>query len=84
VFEQALAGLAADLGVERLEPGEVAMVGDDPIADIGGALAVGMRAILVLTGKVDAIEAEAAMSGPPETRPIAIAASLPDIVAALD
>ncbi len=84
VFEQALAGLAADLGVDRLEPNDVAMVGDDPIADIGGALDVGMRGILVLTGKVDAAAAEAAMSGPARTRPTAIAQSLPDIVAALD
>lgn len=84
VFEQALAGLAADLGVERLEPSDVAMVGDDPIADIGGALEVGMRGILVLTGKVDANAAEASMSGPARSRPTAIAASLPDIVAALD
>ena len=84
VFGQALAGLAADLGVNRLRARDVAMVGDDPIADIAGARRVGMRGVLVLTGKVDASAAEAAMSGPPRSRPTAIADSLLDVVAALD
>jgi HAD superfamily hydrolase (TIGR01450 family) len=84
VFEQALAGLAADLGVERLRARDVAMVGDDPTADIAGAKRVGMRGVLVLTGKVDASAAEAAMSGAARTRPTAIADSLLDGVAALD
>jgi inorganic pyrophosphatase len=84
VFEQALAGLAADLGVKRLRARDVAMVGDDPIADIAGAKRVGMRGVLVLTGKVDVSTAEAAMSGPPRGRPTAVAASLLDVVAALD
>jgi HAD superfamily hydrolase (TIGR01450 family) len=83
VFEQALAGLAADLGVGRLPARDVAMVGDDPVADIAGARRVGLRGVLVLTGKVDAAAAEAAMSGPARSRPTAIANSLPDIVAAL-
>ena len=34
-----------------LEPGEVVMVGDDIEADIGGALAAGLRAVQVKTGK---------------------------------
>jgi HAD superfamily hydrolase (TIGR01450 family) len=84
VFEQALAGLATDLGVERLRARDVAMVGDDPIADIAGAKRVGLRGVLVLTGKVDASAAEAAMSGPARSRPTAIADSLLDVVAALD
>ena len=84
VFQQALAGLAADLGVKRLRARDVAMVGDDPIADIAGAKRVGMRGVLVLTGKVDANAAEAALSGPARTRPTAIADSLLDVVAALD
>ena len=84
VFEQALAGLAADLGVKRLPAGQVAMVGDDPEADIAGARRVGLRGILVLTGKVGAREAAAAMAGPARTRPTAIAESLVEIVAALD
>ena len=84
VFEQALAGLATDLGVKRLRARDVAMVGDDPIADIAGARRVGMRGVLVLSGKVDAGAAEAAMSGPARSRPTAIAGSLLDVVAALD
>lgn len=84
VFEQALAGLATDLGVKRLRSRDVAMVGDDPEADIAGARRVGLRGILVLTGKVDAGAAEAAMSGPARSRPTAIADSLLDVVAALD
>ena len=84
VFEQALAELAADLGGKRLRARDVAMVGDDPIADIAGAKRVGMRRVLVLTGKVNASAAEAAMSGPARTRPTAIADSLLDVVAALD
>jgi HAD superfamily hydrolase (TIGR01450 family) len=84
VFEQALVGLAADLGVKRLRARDVAMVGDDPVADIAGAKRVGMRGVLVLTGKVDANAAEAALSGPARSRPTAVAESLLDVVAALD
>ena len=43
-FEAALAAVDAD-------PGETTMVGDDVEADIGGAKALGMRAVLVKTGK---------------------------------
>ena len=43
-FELAL----RDLG---LSPGAVAMVGDDPELDVGGAQAAGLRAILVETGR---------------------------------
>jgi ribonucleotide monophosphatase NagD (HAD superfamily) len=84
VFRQAVAGLAADLGVRRLPARDVAMVGDDPQADIAGARRVGLRGILVLTGKVGVSEAEAAMAGPARTRPTAIARSLVEVVAALD
>ena len=34
-----------------LEPGEVAMIGDDIVNDIGGAQRVGMKSVLVRTGK---------------------------------
>jgi HAD superfamily hydrolase (TIGR01450 family) len=84
VFRQALAGLAEDLGVIRLSAREVAMVGDDPEADIAGARRVGLRGLLVLTGKVDAGAAQAAMAGPVRSRPTAVAESLVEIVAALD
>jgi HAD superfamily hydrolase (TIGR01458 family) len=50
-FEAALAELDA-------EPAEALMVGDDVESDVGGAKAVGMRAVLVRTGKFteDALE----------------------------
>jgi HAD superfamily hydrolase (TIGR01458 family) len=43
-FEAALAELGA-------EPGETVMVGDDVESDVGGAKAVGLRGVLVRTGK---------------------------------
>ena len=43
-FEGALAALGA-------APSEAVMVGDDVEADVGGAKAAGLRAILVRTGK---------------------------------
>jgi HAD superfamily hydrolase (TIGR01458 family) len=43
-FEAALAELGA-------EPGDAVMVGDDVEADVGGAKAVGLRGVLVRTGK---------------------------------
>jgi HAD superfamily hydrolase (TIGR01450 family) len=67
VFRAALAELRAELrerhdrsGRFRLRAADVAMVGDDPKADIAAALRVGLRAILVLSGKVDAAQAAAA------------------------
>ncbi len=58
MFRTALAGLGADLG-GRLSARDVAMVGDDPTQDIAGARRLGMRGILVLTGKTSAAEAAA-------------------------
>jgi HAD superfamily hydrolase (TIGR01450 family) len=85
VFRQALVELRAELagrrdgsGGPRLRAAEVAMVGDDPRADIAAARRVGLRGILTLTGKVTLAEAEA--SG---VRPDAIAGSLAEIVAAI-
>jgi HAD superfamily hydrolase (TIGR01450 family) len=83
VFRQALAGLARDLRVRRLPPAEAAMVGDDPAADIAPAKRIGLRAILVLTGKTGP-EAAAAIRARPSRAPDAIAGSLADVVAALD
>jgi ribonucleotide monophosphatase NagD (HAD superfamily) len=64
VFRQALAELRAELasrpdgsGGPRLRAADVAMVGDDPRADIAAARRVGLRGFLVLTGKVSAAEA---------------------------
>lgn len=82
VFRQALDGIRADLG-RRVRAGDVAMVGDDPEADVRGAQRIGLRGILVLTGKVDATQA-AGLADRRGRQPDAIAGSLADIVAALD
>ena len=95
VFRQAVAGLQADLG-ERLPRSVFAMVGDDLRADVAAAQRVGLRGILVLSGKTTAADAERAVkaararpSGRPGARapvrgPDAIAATLAEVVAALD
>jgi HAD superfamily hydrolase (TIGR01450 family) len=94
VFRQAVAELRAQLaggprpagqapgtgsGGPRLRAADVAMVGDDPKADIAAARRVGLRGVLVTTGKVTAIEAEAA--GVPRS---SIAPSLRAVVSAID
>lgn len=68
VFRQAVAELRVELaarpggsGGPRLRAADVAMVGDDPRADIAAARRAGLRGFLVLTGKVSA--AAAAASG---------------------
>lgn len=82
VFRQALAGLREDLG-RRADAGDVAMVGDDPEADIRPAQRVGLRGVLVLTGKTDS--ADVARLGRGRRRPPdAVAPSLAAAVAALD
>lgn len=85
VFRQAVAELRGELvarpggsGGSRLRAGDVAMVGDDPKADIAAARRVGLRGILVLTGKVDAAAAVRS-----RVRPDAVADSLASIIAAL-
>jgi HAD superfamily hydrolase (TIGR01450 family) len=85
VFRQAVGELRAELagrergsGESRLRVGDVAMVGDDPNADIAAARRVGLRGILVLSGKVDAVGAAAT-----GVRPTAIAANLLEIIHAL-
>jgi ribonucleotide monophosphatase NagD (HAD superfamily) len=83
VFRQALRELAGDLGLKRLAAADVAMVGDDPIADVAAAQRIGLRGILVLSGKVDAAAA-ATLAGGRRRGPDAIAPSLADVVAALD
>jgi HAD superfamily hydrolase (TIGR01458 family) len=92
MFRTALAGVAADLG-GRVAAREVAMVGDDPAQDIVGARRMGMRGVLVLTGKTNAADAAALGSGGARAGtgarrsraiPDAVAPSLADVVAALD
>lgn len=63
VFRQALRELREDVarsGGPRLRAAEVLMVGDDPRADIAAARRIGLRGILVLTGKTSAGDAAAA------------------------
>jgi len=60
VFREAVAELRSDIarsGGSRLRSGEVAMVGDDPQADVAAARRAGLRGFLVLTGKVSADDA---------------------------
>ena len=91
VFRQALAELRAQVaggaapagqapgsGGPRLRARDVAMVGDDPRADIAAARRVGLRGVLVLTGKTSATEA--ANAGP---KSLAIAADLAEVIAAV-
>jgi len=81
VFRQALGELRARLaarGEPRLRAAEVAMVGDDPKADIAAARRVGLRAFLTLSGKVAGDEARAA-----GVDPSTIAANLHELVTAL-
>ena len=83
VFRQAAAGLSADLG-ERLPRSAFAMVGDDPKADVAAAQKVGLRGILVLSGKTSASEARAIAANGRRRGPDAVAPTLADVVAALD
>jgi HAD superfamily hydrolase (TIGR01450 family) len=85
VFRQAVDEVRAELaarpsgsGGPRLRAADVAMVGDDPRADVAAARRVGLRGLLVLSGKTTA--AEAAASAVPFD---ASADDLAEIVAAL-
>ena len=61
------------------------MVGDDPRADVAAAQRVGLRGILVLSGKTSRADAERAASIRTRGRgPDGVAATLADVVAALD
>jgi HAD superfamily hydrolase (TIGR01458 family) len=71
-FESALAELEAPAG-------DAIMVGDDVEADIGGAKAVGMRAILVRTGKFSQVSLEEA-----DPQPDAVIDSIADLPAWLE
>lgn len=71
-FESALAELEA-------APREAIMVGDDVEADIGGAKAVGMRAVLVRTGKFQSASLEEA-----DPQPDAVIDSIAELPAWLE
>jgi len=81
VFREAVNELRSEIagsGRARLRAADVAMVGDDPEADVAAARRVGLRGILVLSGKVDA--------PPPAGRtlaPDAVAPTFAAVIAAL-
>ncbi len=82
VFRQAIDAIRGDLG--RRPPARAfAMVGDDPEADVRAAQRVGLRGVLVLTGKVGEADLPSLWRGR-SRRPDAIAPSLAQLVAALD
>jgi HAD superfamily hydrolase (TIGR01458 family) len=70
-FEQVLVG--ADVSAD-----EATMVGDDVESDVGGALAAGLRAILVRTGKYRADQVAASRVVPSAT--VASIADVPDVI----
>jgi HAD superfamily hydrolase (TIGR01450 family) len=82
VFRQAAAGLAEDLGVRRLPARAIAMVGDDLRSDLAPARRLGMRTVLVLTGKTPHDELADAIRLARFT-PDAVAPSVVEVVAAL-
>ncbi|MFP5342846.1 MAG: HAD-IIA family hydrolase [Candidatus Limnocylindria bacterium] len=83
VFRQALAAIRAEAG-GPIAAGRVAMVGDDPDADVRAAQRVGLRGILVLSGKTAIGDLGGERLGRGRRAPDAIAGSLADVVAALD
>ena len=88
VFRQAVASMLVEIG-ERMPRSAFAMVGDDLRADVAAAKRVGLRGILVLSGKTSRAEADQARAATAGGRPRAgapdgVAATLADVVAALD
>jgi HAD superfamily hydrolase (TIGR01458 family) len=83
MFRAAVASLAAEVaagGGRPLRRAEVAMVGDHPLQDVAGARRVGLRAILVLSGRTAAGEVPGLRG---RAVPDAVAAAIGDVVAAL-
>lgn len=67
--------------LDRLGAGRALMVGDRIDADLAAARAAGVDGALVLTGATGAPEAEAALAAEdPAPRPVAVAATLGDLV----
>jgi HAD superfamily hydrolase (TIGR01450 family) len=83
VFRQALASIRSDLGVPDAAR-DIAMVGDDPDADVRAAQRVGLRGVLVLSGKTRPDQLDGPRLGTGRRAPDAIAPSLAEVVAALD
>jgi ribonucleotide monophosphatase NagD (HAD superfamily) len=85
VFRAAFADLAAGLAGtgKRLRRREVAMVGDDLRTDLAPARRLGMRTVLVLTGKHGAEDLARVRQQPTRPLPDAIAPSIGELVDAL-
>ena len=84
VAVDALRAEVAGRGDGRLRRDEIAMVGDDVRNDVIAAQRAGLRGVFVLTGKHGEADVEAAARERGGRRPDATAASLADVVAALD
>ncbi len=86
VFREAVRELAAEVhaaGERALRRADIAMIGDDLDSDVAGAHRIGLRGLLVLTGKTDsaslaAATADGRLRGP--RRPDGIAPSLLAVV----
>jgi len=82
--DEVAAEAAASGGAGRPARGEIAMVGDDVWNDALAAQRIGLRGVLVLSGKHGVAELDrAAGQGRGGGRPNAVAASLAEVVAAL-
>ena len=80
VFREAVAELRAEVkaaGGRALRSHDVAMVGDDPRADVAAAQRAGLRGILVLSGKHDRATALAQVG---RMKPDAVAADLAEVI----
>jgi HAD superfamily hydrolase (TIGR01458 family) len=86
-FTEAIRDLQREVsgaGGPRLARGDIAMVGDDVRTDIRASQRAGLRGIFVQTGKHGLADVETAAAERGGRRPDAIAASLAEVVAALD
>ncbi len=81
-FSVAIADLRRDVGRD-LARADIAMVGDDVRTDVRAAQRVGLRGILVLSGKHGSADVEAAAAERGGRRPDAIAPDLATVVAHL-
>jgi ribonucleotide monophosphatase NagD (HAD superfamily) len=82
-FSMGVADLRRQVGRD-LARSDIAMVGDDVRTDIRAAQRAGLRGIFALSGKHGLADVEAAAAERGGRRPDAIAASLAEVVAALD
>lgn len=82
-FSQAVRDLRREAGRD-LARADIAMVGDDVRTDVRAAQRAGMRGVFVLSGKHGPDDIEVAARERGGRRPDALAASLAEVVAALD